>query len=310
MVLNDNKDHHPGIANSGPFLMMNPFSSRCCQHNHAQGWPYYSENLWQASSDNGVAAVLYASSQVSIKVGKGVPIKIDLKTNYPFEEKLEFTVHTSGQPIFPFYFRVPAWCATPKMLVNGKPIVTNGSTGRYLRIERTWKEGDTVTLRLPMAVTVRRWQKNHDSVSVNYGPLTFSLKIGEQYIERSSAATAIDESRWQKGVDSKSWPSFEIHATTPWHFGLILDDQDPAKSFTISQRPWPKSNFPFTLEECPISLYAKAKQIPEWQIDQYGLCGVLMDSPVRSDRQVEQVTLVPMGAARLRISAFPVIARD
>ena len=37
MVLNDGKNHNPGIDNSGPFLMMNPFSSRCCQHNHAAG---------------------------------------------------------------------------------------------------------------------------------------------------------------------------------------------------------------------------------------------------------------------------------
>jgi DUF1680 family protein len=56
MVQNDSKNHHPGIDNRGPFLMMNPFSSRCCQHNHAQGWPYYAENLWMATPDDGLAA--------------------------------------------------------------------------------------------------------------------------------------------------------------------------------------------------------------------------------------------------------------
>ncbi|HWJ27618.1 MAG TPA: beta-L-arabinofuranosidase domain-containing protein, partial [Flavisolibacter sp.] len=49
MVVSDSKNHSPGIQNNGPFLMMNPFSSRCCQHNHAQGWPYYSEHLWMAT---------------------------------------------------------------------------------------------------------------------------------------------------------------------------------------------------------------------------------------------------------------------
>ena len=39
-TVSDSKNHHPGIDNRGPFLAMNPFSSRCCQHNHAQGWPY------------------------------------------------------------------------------------------------------------------------------------------------------------------------------------------------------------------------------------------------------------------------------
>jgi hypothetical protein len=49
--ISDSKNHHPGIDNNGPFLAMNPFSSRCCQHNHGQGWPYYIEHLirvlWQ-----------------------------------------------------------------------------------------------------------------------------------------------------------------------------------------------------------------------------------------------------------------------
>src|SRR5690606_31037306 len=32
MVVSDDQNHSPGIENNGPFLMMNPFSSRCCQH--------------------------------------------------------------------------------------------------------------------------------------------------------------------------------------------------------------------------------------------------------------------------------------
>jgi hypothetical protein len=51
----------------------------------------------------------------------------------------------------------------------------------------------------------------------------------------------------------------------------------------------------------------KAKKIPEWQLDRHGLCAVLQDSPVLSDEPTETITLIPMGAARLRISAFPVI---
>ena len=34
--MSDSKDHKPGIDNGGPFFAMNPFSSRCCQHNHAR----------------------------------------------------------------------------------------------------------------------------------------------------------------------------------------------------------------------------------------------------------------------------------
>jgi len=47
----------------------------------------------------------------------------------------------------------------------------------YVVIEQEWKDGDTVSLRLPMQVSVKKWEKNHNAVSVDYGPLTFSLKI-------------------------------------------------------------------------------------------------------------------------------------
>ena len=53
MVISDSRNHHPGLDNSGPFLAMNPFSSRCCQHNHGFGWPYYVEHLVLATPDNG-----------------------------------------------------------------------------------------------------------------------------------------------------------------------------------------------------------------------------------------------------------------
>ncbi|MGG6549510.1 UNVERIFIED_CONTAM: glycoside hydrolase family 127 protein, partial [Prevotella sp. 15_C9] len=67
-VISDSKNHHPGIDNSGPFLSMNPFSSRCCQHNHAQGWPYYAEHLVLATTDGGVATALYSACQATVKV--------------------------------------------------------------------------------------------------------------------------------------------------------------------------------------------------------------------------------------------------
>ena len=64
---------------------------------------------------------------------------------------------------------------------------------------------------------------------------------------------------------------------------------------------------PFTSDGVPIELKAKARRIPEWQLDRYGLVATLQDSPVKSDQPTETVSLIPMGAARLRISAFPMI---
>ena len=70
---------------------------------------------------------------------------------------------------------------------------------------------------------------------------------------------------------------------------------------------WPKNNFPFTQLDSPIIIKAKGKKIKNWKIDETGLAGELMDSPVKSNELTEPIELIPMGAARLRISSFPVI---
>jgi hypothetical protein len=307
MVLNDAENHSPGIQNRGPFLMMNPFSSRCCQHNHAQGWPYFAENLWMATPDNGIAAVLYAANQVTVKVGDGTEIQIHEEGHYPFEESLNFTISTPKTVEFPLYLRIPGWATTAEISINGEKVNVRAEAGKYVRISRKWSDEDVITLGLPMKIRLTTWEQNHNSVSVSYGPLTFSLKIGEHYLQKESEETAVRNSKWQKDVDTRAWPSFEIHPTTAWNYGLILNREYPETSFTIERKNWPEDNFPFNVASAPIILKTTGRKIPEWTLDEYGLAGELHDSPVKSDEPDEPIELIPMGAARLRISSFPVI---
>ncbi|MDN5201901.1 glycoside hydrolase family 127 protein [Fulvivirgaceae bacterium BMA10] len=309
MVLNDDQNHNPGIDNSGPFLMMNPFSSRCCQHNHAQGWPYFNENLWMATPDNGIAAVIYSASEVSAKVGDGTEVTITEISNYPFEEDINFKISSTEPVMFPLYLRIPAWAKAAELHINGEKMKKNLQPGKYVRIDRTWNNGDKITLKLPMELNLKTWKNNHNSVSVNYGPLTFSLKISENYIRKESDETAIWDSKWQKGVDTKQWPSFEIHPASPWNYGLVLQE-DLKSTFEVNRKAWPENDFPFTTDAVPIALTVKARKIPAWKIDEYGLAGELKDSPVWSEEPEEKVQLIPMGAARLRISAFPVAGKQ
>lgn len=307
MVVSDQANHRPGIDNGGPFLIMNPFSSRCCQHNHSHGWPYYSESLWWATPDDGVCAALYAASDVTVKVGDGTEVTWKEETHYPFEEQVRLTLSSPKTVQFPLYLRIPDWCKNPALSINGQSVAFNVPPRQYIRVERTWNNGDMVTLDLPMEISVHTWTKNHNSVSVNYGPLTFSLKIKENYTRFDSTETAIGDSKWQKDADTSQWPSYEIHPASAWNYGLVLDAEAPEKSFKLIKKAWPEDNFPFTLDSVPLAMEVTAKKIPNWTLDRYGLCAVLQDSPVRSDEPTETVTLVPMGAARLRISAFPTI---
>lgn len=303
-VISDSKNHHPGIDNSGPFLAMNPFSSRCCQHNHAQGWPYYTEHLVLATPDNGAALALYASCKATMKVGDGQHIAIHEETNYPFDEVIRLTVQTDKEVEFPLYLRIPTWANQAQIHINGQKVTTPVTSGQYACIRRTWKNDDKVELTLPMQLSLRTWQVNKNSVSVNYGPLTMSLKIQEKYVKSDSKETAIGDSQWQKDADASQWPTYEIYPDSPWNYSLVLNKDNALKDFKVIKKQWPADNFPFTQESVPLEIKTVGRQIPSWKVDQYGLCHELPEADAPK-REKEEITLIPMGAARLRISAFP-----
>ncbi|MDR0327397.1 MAG: glycoside hydrolase family 127 protein, partial [Planctomycetaceae bacterium] len=303
-VLSDSKNHRPGIDNGGPFMMMNPFSSRCCQHNHTQGWPYYAEHLWMATPDNGLAAILYNACTVKAKVGDGTEVTIKEETHYPFEEQTRLTIKTSKEVAFPLYLRVPKWCEKMTICINNKPVEAEITPQKYVKIDRQWKEGDTVTVDLPMVPTYRTWQQNKGCVSIDYGPLTFSLKIKERYEKMGSRETALHDSGWQEGADESQWPSFEIHPDSDWNYGIA---SQAINGVAIVRKPWTADNYPWTPDSVPLLIKTMGKKIPDWQIDQYGLCSPVPQSPVRTAEPLEEIELIPMGAARLRISAFPVV---
>jgi len=308
-VASDSQNHKPGINDGGPVTLMNPFSNRCCQHNHSMGWPYFNKHLWMATPDNGACAVVYSACETKIKVGDGTVVGFTEDTHYPFEENIGIKLAMDKSTTFPLYLRIPGWCKNASLTVNGQNVVVTSEPGKFVRVEREWQNGDAVALQLPMELSVRTWEQNHNSVSVDYGPLTFSLKIGEQYDKVDPTKTTERDSKWQATADPVKWPAFEIHPTSPWNYGLVLSGS-PEESFQLTRLPWPQDDYPFTPESAPLQLTAKAQQIPEWALDRTGLCAVLQDSPAFSAQPVQAVTLIPMGATRLRISAFPTASSD
>jgi len=294
MIQLDSGNKSPGVQNGGCMLAYSPGGRyRCCQHNVSHGWPYFTEHLFMATRGNGLAAVLYAPCEVEAKVGGGATVRIVEETEYPFRDTIEF-VFTPSEPVqFPFLVRIPGWCDSPRVSVNGEELRTRARAFQYLEIERTWSDGDRVTLELPMEVRVKTWEKNHDAVSVSRGPLTYSLKIGE---------------RWVEFGGTEEWPEWEVYPTSDWNYALILDKKDPAGSFEVVEGEGPLPRQPFDLS-IPLSIRARARKVPEWTMDN-GLVGVLQDSPVLTSEQVEETTLIPMGCARLRITAFPVTAEE
>jgi hypothetical protein len=255
---------------------------RCCPHNYGMGWPYFVEEMWLGTPDGGLCAALLGPCTVTSSVGSGSSVTIVENTTYPFGDTVTFTVQTSSPVAFPLSVRIPGWCAAPDLRVNGS-VVASGAGPRFARISRTWSNGDTVTLRLPMSPSVKTWPAQHNAVSVHYGALTFSLRLTEN---------------WTQTGGSAQFPEYDVHAGSPWNYALV-------PGAVVSVATGGTVNDPFTVANAPIRLTTSAQRIDAWRADSQHVVTPLQDGPVASSAPVETVTLIPMGAARLRITSFP-----
>jgi len=307
-VVSDRTPKTPDINNGGPMYLMTPQGHRCCQHNHSHGWPYFAEHLWLATPDNGLCAMLYTASSVVATVAGGVEVTLTEETRYPFADEISIRVQARETVTFPLYLRIPGWCEQPVVSINGGQAEAAGRPGYYLRIERAWADGDRIKLRLPMAIRLRTWTQNGACVSVDRGPLTYSLQIGEKYVAVDALRGGGAVPAEQAADGPESWPAWEIFPTTPWNYGLVLREVDPGVDIKVVERAWPGDDMPWTQDGAPVALTATARQIPSWRLQDNNMIGAVPPSPIASSETDEAVTLLPMGACRLRLSAFPLIS--
>ena len=291
----DHADKTPTVRNGGCMFSFSPHTRyHCCQHNAGMGWPQFVEHLWYATPDNGIAAVMYGASTLTAKVGDGTHVVVEESTDYPFEEAVRFALATPKPVSFPWMLRIPGWCDNPSLAINGVDVATNLKPCSFAVIRRTWQDGDRVELKLPMAVSLHRWEGNRNSMSVSRGPLTFSLKIDERWEKYTGSED-------NQGTDA--WPEWQVFADSPWNYALELNVANLLEKFEVTIKPMPNGQV-FTPDNAPVEITAPARRVPQWQTSD-GMIDVLPESPLISEKPLELVTLIPMGCTRLRITSFP-----
>ncbi len=261
----------------------------CCTSNMHQGWPKFVQNLWYATPDDGLAAMVYAPNTVRAFV-KGKEVVVHEETNYPFGQTIKLRIGLSGRAAFPLRLRIPSWCTGALVSVNGAPMpLAAGDSVAVL--DRVWQQGDIVLLKLPMHLSTETWHEN--AVSVERGPVVYALKIGE------SVSTV---------KDTAGFGSFEeIRPTTYWNYALIdMRSSGWQKEFSI-QEDTVLSPYPWTESAAPVVIHTRAKRLPDWQLynesagpQPYSYIYNQLVAP-----QEDVITLVPYGCTRLRIAEFP-----
>jgi hypothetical protein len=275
----------------------------CCGGNAHRFFPNYVIRMWMADADHGLAAVLYGASTVRAEVGRGRErIEIKQETNYPFEEATNFTIDCKNPATFPLSFRIPGWCKTPTLELNGMPLALPPVHNGFTRLQRTFHPGDRLTLTLPMHTTLTYWPD--DALGFERGPLVYALPVKEEW-------TPVVNPKWS----TAEFPEWNATPASAWNYAVAVKESALLGQVEVQRKPVPDDPW----MEPPVSLTVPLMKIPGWELRTHPEQPNRKHTPALPDldaleqqlstgegtADIERVALIPYGATHLRLTIFP-----
>jgi DUF1680 family protein len=132
-----------------------------------------------AQDEDGLYVNLFIGSQASVTLNN-TKVTLRQTTRYPWDDTVRIVVDPAQPAEFALNLRRPAWCAEPRVKINGQLVPKMGLARGYAILQRQWQQGDVVELLLPMPV---QRLKAHPKVAANAGrvalqrgPLVYCLE--------------------------------------------------------------------------------------------------------------------------------------
>ena len=289
----DDTDQVFGILNGYP----------CCTSNMHQGWPKFTQNLWYATDDGGLAALVFAPSSVDAVVADGVKVNVKEETFYPFDEEVKLTVSFPDKKVkgayFPLKFRIPSWCSEPVVKVNGQKYDSVASAGEVVTLRKNWAKGDVVTIELPMKITCGQWYDR--AAVIERGPLVYALKMEEIWTRK--------EFKPEERVRYGEW-YYEVTSPSKWNYCFSRQDiseKNLPEKFKLVRTGADRNLYPWNVENSPLVIKCSAREMLDWT-KYRGSTGQIpyFTQQGRNLGVEESIELIPYGCTTLRITEFPV----
>jgi DUF1680 family protein len=160
----------------------------CCVGSGMEAHAKHGDSIFWEGTDGTLFVNLYIPADAQWAARRA---QLSLETGYPYsgDAILSFSHLKSGR--FPVALRVPGWAAGKAVLtVNGKQAEAQIANG-YARVTRTWKAGDSLTIRLPMTLRLEPTPGDDGTVAVLRGPLVLAADLGPADKPFTGAAPAL-----------------------------------------------------------------------------------------------------------------------
>ena len=179
-----------GISLAGDrFFYVNPLESlgnhhrqawygcACCPSQICRFLPSIGNYLYGTAKD-GIYVNLYMGNQARMKLGRR-ELTLTQETKYPWDGTVTLTIGTRAPIRTALHLRIPGWSEGAALSVNGERVEAPVEQG-YAVLERQWKDGDRITLSLPMPARLveadPRVLEDQGKRAVQRGPLVYCLE--------------------------------------------------------------------------------------------------------------------------------------
>jgi DUF1680 family protein len=159
----------------------------CCVGTGMESHSKHGDSIYWQRGDQ-LFVNLYIPSELSWR-DQGATLA--LRTDYPFAGDVVFETTRLEQPrTFTVSLRVPAWCGSSSLTVNGRAVATQRHGG-YVSVRRRWQAGDRVELKLAMGLRAEPVRDDANVVALMYGPMVMAADLGPASLDFQGAAPVL-----------------------------------------------------------------------------------------------------------------------
>jgi DUF1680 family protein len=152
----------------------------CCVGTGMENHSKYNDTVY-FHDESSLYVNLFIPSELTWK-DKG--LKIRQQTKYPEEGSTSLLVSAAAPVHLTVRIRYPGWATSGMtVLVNGTPQTVSSSPGSYVAIDRTWKTGDLVSVRIPMSLHMEALPDDGHVQALMYGPVVLAGDLGTSGLE-------------------------------------------------------------------------------------------------------------------------------